>query len=52
MIIYPENAKPHRIPTSLPTTPYIKDNKSTVKPQQENLHAINLFNLGGGGSVK
>ena len=48
MIIYPENAKPHRIPTSLPTTPYMKDNKSTVKPQQENLHAINLFNWEGG----
>ena len=47
--IYPENAKPHRIPTSLPATPYMKDNKSTVKPQQENLHAINLFFIGGGG---
>lgn len=43
MIIYPENAKPHRIATSLPATPYMKDNKSTVKPQHENLHAINLF---------
>ena len=49
MIIYPENAKPHRIATSLPATPYMKDNKSTVKPQQENLHAINLFYWGGGG---
>lgn len=32
-----------------PATPYMKDNKSTVKPQQENLHAIIFFFLGGGG---
>lgn len=36
-----------------PATPYMKDNKSTVKPQQENLHAIIFFFLGvGGGRVR